>query len=56
MLSDSEQTLNKVDVSLAIAEGTDMVTNEVRAWSTGENTKAQEEFETPEPSHFGPVL
>ena len=31
MLSDSEKSLNKVDVSLAIAQGTDMVDNEARA-------------------------
>ena len=33
-----------------------MQENEVRSWSNGENTEAPEEMETPEPSHFDPVL
>ena len=56
MLRDSEKILNEVDVSLAIAEGTDLVENEVRAWSTGDNTEATEKLETAEPSHFFPAL
>ena len=61
MSRDTEKTLNEVDISLVLTKGkqaaaaaeapvnTDMQENEVRSWSSGENTEAPEEMETPEP-------
>ena len=64
ILRDTERTLSQVDVSMALTEAdqteapttTDMRENEVRDWSTGQNTEAPKELETPEPSHFDPNL
>ena len=68
MLRNTERTLSQVDISMALTEGnqaaasaetsvnTDMQENKVRSWSNGENTDAPEEIETPELSHFDPVL
>ena len=64
MLRDTARTLSQVDVSMTLSKGdqteapmsTDMRENKVKDWSNGQNTKAPEEFETPEPSHFDLVL
>ena len=68
MSRETERTLSQVDVSMALTEGdqgaasaeasinTNMQGNEVRDWSNGQNTEAPGELDTPEPSHFDPVL
>ena len=49
-------TVNPISNEVKDGSSTNMRENEVRLWSNGQSTEAPEELETPEPSHFGPVL